>query len=577
MANTGYIINNTVRQFFTTGPNSGSAVSTGSDIDLTVAPFSSSLNNINYYNRAYDPILCEPGFETCIVPLLTSLNTGSKRGRFHINYVTQSSINAPINITASVSNDINFNISESFYAGIGGVIPISSSYTSGTVYFRAFTSCSGPDPSPNSNPLSFTYDLLPPPLDTGSVNIVFKNNYSSAMEVLLRSTRGNANYRIDPGQSITYDYGSSPDSGAWTSTGRSENLNIIIKGGARSAYGNYIQRITNGIEKETYTTGGGFNNPNNNNDNSSTFTSDLGLVFNIRQLVLPKNNTTTTTTFTLLNVPPPFSTPPPPPPPPPLGPNGPPPVEVAFPTVKFGSVIFGSEEDACSNFNENYRSETYSQFGNVLYLNEIDALASNRGTFPNILNYILYGDGTYYVVNKDGRMQSTGTCRRPSITLASSRGAYPTQESACSRNKSSEINTTYELGKIGVSGRFPVAGSGRGGSNVIVSGGKIIAHETCGTELTNVSYSTFSWYSNAYLLNDPSNINPILLNPLSSVSICNPSTPMTNFKLGPSGVVYYSSPAYIPLDLGSSWRKTPSGNFVRFNRGLIIEEAPSPC
>jgi hypothetical protein len=41
MANTGYIINNTVRQNFTTGPNSGSAVTGSSfDVDLTVAPFS---------------------------------------------------------------------------------------------------------------------------------------------------------------------------------------------------------------------------------------------------------------------------------------------------------------------------------------------------------------------------------------------------------------------------------------------------------------------------------------------------------------------------------------------------------
>jgi hypothetical protein len=310
MANTGYIINTTVRQNFTTGPNSGSAV-TGSafDVDLTVAPFSASLDGTDYYNRAYEPDLCEPGFETCVVPLLTSLTTGSRRGRFAINYVTQSSFNLPLNITASVSNTPDFSVSESFYASTGsGPIPVTSSFVSGTVYFRAFMSCSGPDPSPNSDPLAFTYDLLPPPLAAGSVNLVFKNNYSSTMEVLIRSTRGNATYRISPGQSVTYDYSTSPDPGAWTSTGKSADLNVTIKGGARSAYGNYVQRNTSGVEKETYTTGGGFGSPTSRVNNSSTFVADRGLNFTVRQLVLPKNGTTTTTTFTLLQ-----NTPPPPP------------------------------------------------------------------------------------------------------------------------------------------------------------------------------------------------------------------------------------------------------------------------
>jgi hypothetical protein len=64
------------------------------------------------------------------------------------------------------------------------------------------------------------------------------------MKVEIRSLRGNANYTIRPKQSVTYDYTTSPDPGAWTATGRSEDLNIIIKGGARSTYGNYIQRRT---------------------------------------------------------------------------------------------------------------------------------------------------------------------------------------------------------------------------------------------------------------------------------------------------------------------------------------------
>jgi len=578
MANTGFIINNTVRQFFSTGPVSGSAVATGSDVDLTVSPFSASLEDTDYYNRAYEPDLCEPGFETCVVPLLTSLTTGSRRGRFAINYVTQSSFNFPINITASVSNTPDFSVSESFYAATGsGPIPVSSSFVSGTIYFRAFMSCSGPDPSPNSDPLSFTYDLLPPPLEAGSVNVVFKNNYSSTMEVLLRSTRGNATYRISPGQSVTYDYSTSPDPGAWTATGRSEDLNITIKGGARSAYGNYVQRVTNGVEKETYTTGGGFNSPSNRNENSSTFAADKGLGFTIRQLVLPKNGTTTTTTFTLLTVPPPPPPiPPPPPPPPPPGPSGPPPVYVPQPTIKFGSAIFDSEEAACTNFNENYRAQTYYQFGNVLYLNRTDALSSTRGTFPNTENYILYGDGTYYVVNKDGRLQNTGACRRPSITLSTFRGAYATQEEACARQKVNGGNTTYEIGKIRVSGRFPIyeGVNERGGKNAIVSGGRVVAYETCGTELTDVTYSS-TGFASSYDLNNPSTISPRLLN-----YICNFSGTET-YSIGPSGTVYYGfnykggKYKYVPLTF-NRWYKTTDGSFVSFDRGQVTGTA-NPC
>ena len=386
MANTGFIINNTVRQLFSSGPNSGSAVTASDDfdVDLTVAPFSASLDGETFYNRALDPINCEEGFETCVAPLLVSLTTGSQRGRFAINYVTQSSFNTASAITSSISNDINFSTSEVFSASIDSVIPVTTSFVSGTVYFKAFTSCSGPDPSADSTSLSFTYDLIPPQLEPGTVQIIFKNNYSSAMVVEIRSLRGNANYTISPKQSVTYDYTTSPDPGAWTATGRSEDLNILIKGGARSAYGNYIQRVTNGIEKETYTTGGGFNSPISKKENSSNFAADKGLSFKVRQLVLPTTGTTTTTTFTLLERdPPPPPTPPTPPPPPSPGP-GPAPVPTSRPTSRFGSTPYSSESAACSNTNADFRSKHYYQFGNVLYDNLADAQSRTRSTFPYI-------------------------------------------------------------------------------------------------------------------------------------------------------------------------------------------------
>ena len=570
MANTGFIINETVRQFFNSGPNSGSAVtaSTDFDVDLTVAPFSASLNNETFYNRAFEPDDCPEGFETCVPPLLVSLTTGSQRGRFAINYVTQSSFNPPVDITASVSNLVDFGTSEAFTASIDSIIPVTTSYVSGTVYFRAFTSCSGPDPSPNSSALSFTYDLIPPQLAPGTVNLVFKNNYSSAMKVEIRSLRGNANYTISPRQSITYDYTTSPDPGAWTATGKSEDLSITIKGGARSPYGNYIQRKTEGIEKETYTTEGGFSSPTSATNNSSTFAADRGLSFKVRQLVLPVGGTTTTTTFTLLEKdPPPPPTPPTPPPPPTPGP-GPAPASVSRPTSRFGSTPYSSEAAACGNANADFRSVHYYQYGNIFYNNLTDAQSRTRSSFPYSSNYILYGSGTYYIVNKDGYVTSRGGCRRPSITLYTVRGSFGSQEEACARSKAGS-GTTYTLGSIRVSGRYPILTSGRGGRNAIISGGNVVGYETCGTELTPVQYGSIGWSNSTYPLSSPSNVNPRSLQ-----RICANNSLRTYYQ-GPSGVVYYGT-NYVPLGLGTRWYKTTGGTFVNFNRGRIIDST-SPC
>jgi hypothetical protein len=571
MANTGFIINNTVRQFFSSGPNSGSAVtaSTDFDVDLTVSPFSASLDGEIFYNRAFEPDICPEGFETCLPPLLVGLTTGSQRGRFVINYVTQSSFNPSLDITASVSNNINFSTEETFFDSINGILPVTTSFVSGTVYFKAFTSCSGPDPSAYSSPLSFTYDLIPPQLSSGTVQIVFKNNYSSAMKVEIRSLRGNANYTIKPKEFITYDYTTSPDPGSWTATGLSEDLNITIKGGARSSYGNYIQRITSGIGKETYTTGGGFSSPDSSKENSSNFIADIGLSFVVRQLSLPLEGTTTTTTFTLLkNNPPPTPIIPPPPPDP--GPEDPP-APTSSPTSIFGSTPYPSESEACSNPNADFRSVPYYHFDNVLYDNLSDAQAKIRTTFPFTTNYILYGSGTYYIVNKDGYITNLGGCRRPSITLYTLRGAYGTQEEACKRFKTEPGSTTYTIGSIRVSGRYPIyEGNSKGGRNAIISGGNIIAFETCGSELTPVQYGSTGWSDSIFPAKTPSEIAPRFSN-----LICNNNDFKTYYQ-GPSGIIYYDNTNYVPVGLGTRWYKAPDGSFVKFDGGIIIDTA-NPC
>ena len=557
MANTGFIINNTVRQYFTSGPNSGSAVATGSDVDLTVSPFSASLDNEFYYNRTFDPINCPEGFEVCLPPLLTGINTGSLRGRFEIGYVTQSGFNTASSITASVSNDINFSTLEIFSSSIDSIVPVTTSFTSGTIYFKAFTSCSGPDQSANSDLLSFTYDLLPPP-NAGTSEIVFKNNYSSAMKVEVRSLRGNANYEIAPGNSVTYNYTFTPDPGSWTSTGKSADLNITIKGGANNPEGNLIQRVTVGEKRTAYTTGGGFDSPTDNSDNSNNFAADRGISFIVKQLSLPTVGVNTTTTFTLLQKRQLVSEAPIPDP------------EVQIASV-FGSVPFPTEETACSNVNVNFREKHYYQLGTILYDNLSDAQANIRTTFPFYNNYIITNRGNYIVVNRSGYITKIGQCTYPTIQLYTLRGSYATQQEACARSKSLPGSQTFTENNITLpDGRYPIYDGSlgdfyRGGTNAIVSNRQIIAIETCGSELTPIRYSSQGFLPSDYPLDTPELVNPYLLQ-----RVCNFNDFVT-YYVGEDGLIYYPDNYVL---LGSSlprWFKLPNGSFDLIDNGRAID------
>jgi hypothetical protein len=569
MANTGFEISKNVSQFFTTGPDSGSKVSASYDINLGVTPFSASLNGEEFFNRSFNPVTCEPGFEDCLVPLLTSVRTGSRRGRFDINYVTQSSTNSPTRITASVSDDINFasGRTEILSQSIGTSFSVTSSFITGTVFFRAFTSCSGPTPSPNSDLLSFTYDLIEP-LRKNTVEIVFTNTLSSPMEVEIRSERGNQNYTIAAKESLTYDYtNNSFDPGAWVSTNKSAPLNVTIKGGSKSTYGNSIQRVTSGVVKETFTTEGGFNNPNNRRDTSANYNPDIGITFKINQLVLPEGDTTTTT-FSLIH-----NTPPPP------APAEPTPIYTPYPRTVVGSVPYETEEKVCANTGVNFREKTYFKFKGYLYDNLEDALIDNKTNYSFIQNFILTSLTKYLVINKEGKIESEGNeCVLPTLNLETSRGSYPDQESACRRRKiggttfSFKDNTLLGSGRS-LTGRFPIfEGQLRGGQNVILENGKILAYETCGTELTDIQYSSIGFNKNIYPLDTPE-----LINPSRFRFICNYSQKYETYSLGPSGVVYYGfnykegKYKYVPLGLGIRWYRTTDNKFVIFNKGLVVD------
>ena len=567
MANTGFKISQHAAQYFTTGAGSGSKVTSSFDVNLGVTPFSASLNGEEFFNRSYDPITCEPGFEDCLVPLLTSLRTGSRRGRFDVSYVTQSSTNSPTRITASISDDINFasGRTEILSQSIGTSFSVTSSFITGTVFFRAFTSCSGPTPSPNSDLLSFTYDLIAP-LSKSTVEVVFTNTLSSPMEVEIRSERGNQNYVIAGKESITYDYtNNSFDPGAWISTNKSSPLDITIKGGSKSTFGNSIQRVTNGVIKETFTVGGGFNNPNNRRDTSTDYNPDTGTTFKIEQLVLPEGDTTTTT-FSLIQ-----NTPPAP------APAEPTAVYTPFPRIVVGSVPYETEEKVCANTGVNFREKTYFKFKGYLYDNKEDALIDNKANYSFSKNFILTTLTKYLIVNKEGKIESEGnTCVLPTLEIETINGSYPDQESACSRRKASGVTFNFKDNTLigsSLTGRFPVfEGIERGGRNVILENGKILSFETCGSELTDAQYSEIGFGTAQYLLETPELINPYLLN-----FICDYSQRFINYSVGPSGVVYYGfnykegKYKYVPVGLGTRWYRTTDNKFVIFNQGLVTD------
>ena len=169
------------------------------------------------------------------------------------------------------------------------------------------------------------------------------------------------------------------------------------------------------------------------------------------------------------------------------------------------------------------------------------------------------------------------TCVLPSILIETSRGAYPDQESACKRKKLSGASYNYKdntlIGGTNLSGRYPLYSgiSERGGRNVILSNGKILAYETCGTELTDIQLSQIGFNNTTYPLETPELINPRTLN-----FVCNYSQNYINYSLGPSGTIYYGFTykegqyKYVPLGLGNRWYRTTDNKFKIFDRGLVV-------
>ena len=570
MAKTGYKIIETVVQSFNNGQPSGSIASgsTNSVVTLSTSSLSASLDEETYFNRSFSPIDCVEDINECKPPVLTGIYTGSQRGYFNLNYTTQDSNNSPTKISASISQTNDFSSFELFSASIGSLVPITSSYVSGTVFFRAFTSCSGisPDRSLNSDLLSFTYDEISPEEIKGDVNIQFLNNLSSPMEVQIRSQRGNSNHKIAALNTFNYTYSNSNLTGSWNSVGKSSDVSVTIKGGSKNTFGNFIQRRTIGLETLTYTTGSGFDNPLLNVDSSDTFPPDTGINFTIRQLDFPPTGESTTTTFSLLQV---SST---------STDSSDIMDGTITPTIRFGSTPLISQNAACSDSKVNSTEITYFQLGSYLYNNREDAESKTRPTFPFNTNYILITPNTYLIVNKDGFIQNLETCILPSLNIFTQDGSFNTQEEACKRIKSSGEVIFYKDNQLrgdgrNLSGRFPINNDSQGGTNVILSAGNIVGFETCGTELETSQLSIYGYPSSSYPFNTPELINPETL-----AVACGDDT-FTTYYQGGDGTIYYDfdgSLAYNTVGDGGYYYKNESDEFLLLSDGLILSSS-TPC
>ena len=553
MANTGYQITPTLIQRFLDGPESGSIV-TGSfgkyESQLGVAPYSASLEDTNYYYRALNEVTCPEGFEDCQAPILTSVQTGSSKGLFNLNYTSSATLNPAVDITGSISQLDDFSVVQTFSASIGTVLPISSSFTSGTVYFRAFQSCSGPDKSPFSDPLSFTFAPIPPPEPPGKIFFKIQNGLNTPISIRVRSINGNFDQNVPARQYFQYEIKPSSDS----------ITNIYIKGGSNTTYGNSIIKgveafggaTTNVVDVTSSNQRSAFNHT----DGGSITTYDGSAQIFIYRRSNPQFGGTVYVNFTFAsNTPPaPKIAPPPPTPaaPVPYTPR---------PTIRFGGSAFSTSDSACNS--TDFRSQTYYQLGNYIYLTENDAITGTRPSFPNSRNYILTNTAQHAVISKNGYIISSAeACSFPTITV--SRKSYSDQESACRDSYSLTQNLQYKGSQIigsKLTGRFKLNTS-RGGRNIVISNGQIISYETCGTEGSSVTYTRGTASLNGATSPD---------NPYWSNFWCNYSTFRTYF-VGPSGTTYYSSSgryAYIPIGLGSRIHFDSNKNGYIFFKGQI--------
>ncbi len=179
MANTGYIINPKVIQVFTTGPDSGSIVSSSFTIEFSGSFTSSLLCNQTYQNKIFDPINCVVS-NFCISPKIAIIQPFSScdDDPFNYTYVITYNTNSP----SASQSIIEYSLQPDFSGetGSSGIINNYSQsmehdlfldlqsyplYQYDPIYFRIKNICSGSS-STSSYSVIEQFNCEPPPQPT---------------------------------------------------------------------------------------------------------------------------------------------------------------------------------------------------------------------------------------------------------------------------------------------------------------------------------------------------------------------------------------------------------------------------
>ena len=231
MANTGYLTSSGIQQVFTTGPLSGSVVTSsysigstffGPIVNFNQSFISGTIDDIipcNEVPQIFQRYYLDPLCAACITPILIS-GTTECINNYNFNYfITRSnvdSINSPFTLMYwSTTPDFSFNtgslIIDNNIEGENLTINVSSSLLSPVpnrstpVYFKAYNSCSAVLSSSFSNTLTV---FCSEPIPTSSYSnfiLDIENSFFGASSIQYTYNGVNYNIPINQSSSINFD------------------------------------------------------------------------------------------------------------------------------------------------------------------------------------------------------------------------------------------------------------------------------------------------------------------------------------------------------------------------------------
>ena len=231
MANTGYLTSSGIQQVFTTGPSSGSIVTSsysvgstffGPTVDFKQSFISGTVDDIvpcSNTPQVFERYYLDPLCAACITPILISGSTECIID-YNFNYfITRNSVDSssiPSTILYwSTSPDFSFNTGSLFLDnsidGENLIINVSSSLTtpipnrSTPVYFKAYNSCSAVLSSSFSNTLTVFCSRSTPTSSYSNFTLDIKNSFIGATSIQYTYDGLDYNISLNQSSSITFN------------------------------------------------------------------------------------------------------------------------------------------------------------------------------------------------------------------------------------------------------------------------------------------------------------------------------------------------------------------------------------